>query len=77
VKSNNVYGQGCSANKKMWERTQKLDMLKQLQTHSIAIHQKRVGTPFPRVPTLLHLCTQHMCCWHLKDRWLRLTKSPA
>jgi len=33
----------------VWERTQKLDILKQLQTHFKAKHEKSVGTPFPRV----------------------------
>jgi len=38
--------QGCSANKKVWERTQK-NILKQLQTHFKAKCEKGMGTPFP------------------------------
>jgi len=40
--------------KKVWERTQKLTISKELQTHFEAKHEKGVGTPFPRVPTPLH-----------------------
>jgi len=47
-------GQGCSANEKVWERTQKIAILKQLQTHFKAKREKGVGMPFPRVPAPLH-----------------------
>ena len=47
-------GMYCSA-KKVWERTQKLAISKQLQTHVTAKREKCVGTLFPRVPALLHL----------------------
>jgi len=42
--------------KKVWERIQKIDILKQLQTHFNAQREKGVGTPFPRVPAPLHPC---------------------
>jgi len=48
--------QGCRAKKKVWERSQKLALLKQLQTHFKAKHGKGVGTPLPRVPAPLHPC---------------------
>jgi len=35
-------------------------ILKQLQTHFKAKHEKGVGTPFPRVPVPLHPCS--FCC---------------
>jgi len=40
--------------KNMWERFQKLAILKQLQRHFEAKREKGVGTPFPRVPAPLH-----------------------
>jgi len=40
--------------KKVWERIQKIAILKQLQTHFKAKREKGVGTPFPRVPAQLH-----------------------
>jgi len=39
--------QGWSANKKVWERTKKIAILKQLQTHFKAKCEKGMGTPFP------------------------------
>jgi len=42
--------QGCSVNKKVWERIQKIAILKQLQTHFETKREKGVGTPFPCVP---------------------------
>jgi len=36
--------QGCSANKKVWERIQKIAILKQLQTHFNTKREKGVGT---------------------------------
>ena len=38
--------------KKVWERIQKIDNLKQLQTHFKAKREKGVGTPFPPNYTL-------------------------
>jgi len=38
----------------VWERIQKIAILKQLQTHFEAKREKGVGTPFPRVPAPLH-----------------------
>ena len=46
--------------KKVRERTKKIANLKQLQTHFKAQREKGVGTPFPRVPALLHPCLE-MC----------------
>jgi len=46
--------QGCSANKKVWERIQKIASLKQLQIHFKTKREKGVGTPFPRVPAPQH-----------------------
>jgi len=46
--------QGCSANQMVWERNQKIAILKQLPTHFEAKHKKHVGTPFPRVLAPLH-----------------------
>jgi len=40
--------------KKVWERIQKIAILKQLPTHFKAKREKGVGTPFPRVPAPLH-----------------------
>jgi len=40
--------------KKVWERSQKLAILNQLQTHFKAKREISVGTPFPRVPAPLH-----------------------
>jgi len=40
--------------KNVWERTLKIVILKQLQTHFKAKREKGVGTPFPRVPTPRH-----------------------
>jgi len=40
--------------KKLWERIQKIAILKQLQTHFKAKREKGVGTPFPHVPAPLH-----------------------
>jgi len=51
---NQCHNQGCSANKKVWERIQKRVILKQLPNHLKAIRKKGVRTPFPRVPTPLH-----------------------
>ena len=39
---------------KVWERVQKIAILKQLRTHFKAKREKGVGTPFPRVPAPLH-----------------------
>jgi len=39
--------------KKLWERIQKIAILKELQTHFKAKREKGVGTPFPRVPAPL------------------------
>jgi len=62
--SNNVtLLQGCSAKKKVWERSQKLVLLKQLQTHFKAKHEKGVGTPFARVPAPLPTTPLHF--YHL------------
>jgi len=36
--------------KEMWESTQKITILKQLQTHFKAKHEKGVGTPSNRFP---------------------------
>jgi len=33
--------------RKVWERTHKLAIVKQLQTHFKEKHEKNVGTPFP------------------------------
>jgi len=44
------------------ERSQKLAILKQLQTHFRAKHEKGMGTPLPRVPAPLHPCLQHSGC---------------
>jgi len=38
----------------MWERIQKIAILKQLPTHFTAKREKGVGTLFPRVPAPLH-----------------------
>jgi len=46
--------------KKVCERTQKIAILKQLQTHFKAKREKDVGSPFPRVPALLHPCCQQI-----------------
>jgi len=46
--------QGCSADKKVWERIQKFAILKQVPAHFKAKHEKGVATPFPRVPVQLH-----------------------
>jgi len=40
--------------KTMWERIQKIAILKQLPTHFTAKREKGVGTLFPRVPAPLH-----------------------
>jgi len=40
--------------KEVWERTQKIAILKQLRTHFKAKHKKGVGTLFPRVSAPLH-----------------------
>jgi len=40
--------------KKVWERIQKIAVLKQLPTHFEARREKGVGMPFPRVPATLH-----------------------
>ena len=45
--------QGCSVNKKVWERIQKIAILKQLQTH-FKTKREGVETLFPRVPVPLH-----------------------
>jgi len=39
--------QGCSVNKKVLERIQKIAILKQLQTHFNTKREKGVGTSFP------------------------------
>jgi len=41
--------------KKVWERSKKTAILKQLRTHFKAKHEKGAGTQFPRVPAPLHL----------------------
>jgi len=41
------YNQDEVLTKKVWERTEKLSILKQLQTHFKAKHEKDVGKPFP------------------------------
>jgi len=40
----------------VWNAPKKLAILKQLQIHFKAKHEKGVGTPFPRVPAPLHPC---------------------
>ena len=40
--------------KNVWERTQKISILKQVQTHFKAKLEKDVRTPFPHVPAPLH-----------------------
>jgi len=40
--------------KKVWERTQKIAILKQLPTHFKAKREKGVGKPFPRPTTPLN-----------------------
>jgi len=44
---------------KVWERIQKIAILKQLPTHFKANRAKCVGTPFPRVPALLRPWLEH------------------
>jgi len=46
--------------KEVRERTQKLAISKQLQTHYKAKFEKGVGTPFPRVLAPLHTCSRAM-----------------
>jgi len=46
--------------KKMWKRTKKLAILKQLQTHFTVIPENDVGTPFPRVPAPLYPCLPYI-----------------
>jgi len=41
---------------KLWERTRKIAILKQLRTHFEAKCEKCVDTPFPRVPAPEHPC---------------------
>jgi len=48
--------QGCTANRKGVGTHPKIAILKQLQTHVKAKNEKGVGTPFLRVPALLHPC---------------------
>jgi len=40
----------------MWERIQKIAILKKRQTNFKAKSEKGVETPFPRVPVALHPC---------------------
>jgi len=50
--------QGCSANKKgVGTLLKKLVILKQLETHFKAKHEKSVGTPVPRIPPTTPLAT--------------------
>jgi len=39
--------------KKVWQRIQKISLLKQLPTHFKAKREKGVGTPFSRIPAPL------------------------
>jgi len=43
--------------KEVWECTQKIANLKHIHTHFKAKREKRVGTPFPRVPPATPLMT--------------------
>jgi len=47
--------------KKVWERTQKLAILKQLQTHFKANLEKGVGRPFPPHDTPINHGKAHDC----------------
>jgi len=49
----------------VWEGTQKTSHFKTVSNSLQSKHEKGVGTPFPRVPALLHLCSTRS----LDDHW--------